>query len=66
MFIYHIYLIYRYKLDLTLNNLQWLICHKKIKPNQTKQVTLFFLEEEVSYLNTEDAILCLDNKRLDC
>ena len=23
------------KMDLTLNNLQWLICHK-IKPNQTK------------------------------
>ena len=24
----HIYLIYMYKEDLALNNLQWLICHK--------------------------------------
>ena len=30
-----IYVIYRYKKDLALNNLQWLICHKT-KPNQTK------------------------------
>ena len=28
-----IYLIYMYKKDLVLNNLQWLICHKT-KPNQ--------------------------------
>ena len=28
-----IYLIYMYKDDLALNNLQWLICHKT-KPNQ--------------------------------
>ena len=35
MFTNHIYLIYMYKLDLALNNLQWLICHKtKSKPNQ--------------------------------
>ena len=27
-----IYLLYMYKGDLALNNLQWLICHK-IKPN---------------------------------
>ena len=24
----HMYLIYMYKQDLTLNNLQWLMCHK--------------------------------------
>ena len=30
-----IYLIYTYKKDLALNNLQWLICHKT-KPNQTR------------------------------
>ena len=29
-----IYLIYMYKKDLALNDLQWLICHKT-KPNQT-------------------------------
>ena len=28
-----LYLIYAYKVDLALNNLQWLICHKTI-PNQ--------------------------------
>ena len=28
MFTNHIYLIYMYKEDLTLNNLQWLMCHK--------------------------------------
>ena len=31
----HIYLIYVYKEDVVLNNLQWLICHKT-KQNQTK------------------------------
>ena len=30
----NIYLIYMYKPDLALNNLQWLICHK-IKPHQS-------------------------------
>ena len=29
----HIYLVYMYKEDLALNNLQWLICHKT-QPNQ--------------------------------
>ena len=29
----HIYLIYMYKEDLALNNLQWLICHET-PPNQ--------------------------------
>ena len=33
MFTNHIYLIYMYKEDLALNNLQWLICHKT-QPNQ--------------------------------
>ena len=28
MFAKYIYLIYMYKEDLVLNNLQWLICHK--------------------------------------
>ena len=31
----HIYLIYKYKEDLALNNLQWLICHKT-QLNQTE------------------------------
>ena len=37
----HIYLIYLYKEDLALNNLQWLICHKT-KPNQIIQTITFF------------------------
>ena len=39
MFRNHIYLIYMYKLNLALNNLQLLICHKTI-PNQTTAVLL--------------------------
>ena len=30
----YVYLIYSYKEDLVLNNLQWLMCHKT-KPNKT-------------------------------
>ena len=33
--------VYRYKIDLVLNNLQWLICHKT-KPNQTKLMIMWF------------------------
>ena len=38
----HIYLIYMYKEDLTLNNLQRLICHKT-KPNKNLNLTLLFV-----------------------
>ena len=38
MFTNHIYLIYMYKPDLALINLQWLICHKT-KQNQTNTYT---------------------------
>ena len=40
-----IYLSYKYKQDLTLNNLQWLICHST-QPNQIKPnlLALFFSE----------------------
>ena len=34
-----IYLIYTYKHDLALNNVQWVICHKT-KPNQTVSLIL--------------------------
>ena len=34
-----------YKIDLVLNNLQWLICHKT-HPNQTKRVKMNFREIE--------------------
>ena len=33
----HIYLIYMYKDDLALNNLQWLICHQT-KPNHISNI----------------------------
>ena len=35
MFTTHIYVIYMYKMDLALNNQQWLICHIT-KPNQNQ------------------------------
>ena len=38
--ILQIYLIYMYKEDLALNNLQWLICNKT-KPNQSLSVSVF-------------------------
>ena len=38
MYLKIIDLIYMYKNDLALNNLQWLICHKT-KPNQTIFIT---------------------------
>ena len=38
----HIYLIYLYKVDLTSNNLQWLLCHK-IQTNQIICVHFSFL-----------------------
>ena len=34
VYVYKSYLIYMYKQDLALNDLQWLICHKT-QPNQT-------------------------------
>ena len=40
MFTNHIYLIYMYKEDLALNNLQWLICHKT-RPNQTNTTSIY-------------------------
>ena len=35
----NIYLIYMYKEDFTLNNLEWLIYHKS-KPNETTQIDI--------------------------
>ena len=44
---YHIYLIYMYKEDLALNNLQWLICYKT-KPNP---IYLIYMYKEDLALN---------------
>ena len=38
----HIYLIYMYKEDLALNNLEWLICHKTIKSNHNLSIYLSY------------------------
>ena len=38
----YIYLIYMYKQDLVLNNLQWLICHKT-KPNQITNIIIIII-----------------------
>ena len=46
----HIYLIYIYKEDLALNNLQWLICHE-IKPNQIIYIYLIYIYKEDLALN---------------
>ena len=40
-----IYLIYIYKKDLALNNLQWLICHKT-KPKQKSVLTVLNVRDE--------------------
>ena len=46
-------------MDLALNNLQWLICHKTIpyqtKPNQTKSISISFLICPVTLFGCEGA-----------
>ena len=54
MFTNHIYLIYTYKEDLALNNLQWLIRYKpKQKPNQVKII------EYYNHVSKQIKALCL-------
>ena len=47
----HIYLLYMYKQDLALNNLQWLICHKT-KQNQDDG----FYHTTMSFISLSDDI----------
>ena len=47
--LYHIYLIYMYKEDLALNNLQWLICHKN--PTKPNHIFLIYMYKEDLALN---------------
>ena len=49
-----IYLIYMYKEDLALNNLQWLICHKT-KPNH---IYLVYMYKEDLALNNLQWLIC--------
>ena len=53
MFLEIIYLIYMYKKDLVLHNLQWLICHKT-KPNQTDQISSTYLSV---FTGTRNAVI---------
>ena len=46
------YLIYMYKEDLTLNNLQWLICYRT-KLNQTKSYLIYMYKEDLALNNLQ-------------
>ena len=50
----HIYLIYMYKEDLALNNLQWLICHKT-KPNN---ICFIYMYKEDLASNNLQWLIC--------
>ena len=49
-------IIYMYKKDLALNNLQWLICHK-IRPNQN--YIQYFHKSSVHYTQNLSAVMLL-------
>ena len=51
MFRNHIYIIYMYKEDLALNNLQWLICHK------SKSYLVYLYKEDLA-LNYLKWLIC--------
>ncbi len=54
----HIYLIYMYKEDLALNNLQWLICHKT-QPNPTQSyISNIYMYKEDWALNNLQGLIC--------
>ena len=59
VFTYHIYLIYMYKDDLALNNLQWLICHKN-QPNQI--IYLIYMYKDDLALNNLQWLICHKNQ----
>ena len=50
----HIYLIYMYKEDLALNNLQWLMCHK----SQPNNIYLTYMYKEDLALNNLQWLIC--------
>ena len=52
----HIYLVYMYKEDLALNNLQWLICHKT-QPNQIMYIFIHMYKEDLA-LNNLQWLIC--------
>ena len=47
-----IYLIYMYKKDLALNNLQWLICHKS-QPNQILYIHIYVYKKDLAWNNLQ-------------
>ena len=57
----HIYFMYRYKEDLALNILQWLICHK-LQPNQTISILYIYMYKEDLVLNNLQLLICNKSK----
>ena len=55
MFTNHIYLIYMYKQDLVLNDLQLLRCHKT-QPNQTKPIFSIRIKTEKEKTATQQTV----------
>ena len=56
------YLIYMYKKDLVLNELQWLICHKA-KPNQIPDINITRLSQSLKCISTSAGwCLCFISK----
>ena len=49
-------LIKMYKKDLALNNLQWLICHKK--PNKPNHIYVIYMYKENLALNNLQWLIC--------
>ena len=56
MFTNHVNLIYIYKVDLALNNLQWLICHKTL--TQPNPIYLIYMYKEDLALNNLQWLIC--------
>ena len=50
-----------FKVDLALNNLSWLMCHKT-KPNQTKQITNSFPDFHLKFSSNKKIFVCLKTK----
>ena len=60
MFRNHMYLIYTYKPDLALNNLQWLICYKT-KPSHIYLIYIYMHKEDLA-LNNLQGLICHKTK----
>ena len=59
LFTNHTYLIYMYKQDLVLINLQWLICYK----TKSNQIELFLFSLYYLFFDFSQLVLTLDQKK---